>query len=108
MSKDIFNGKVRTEYRKLTIFTFVFASLVFFACATIFLLTALLYDKVEYDARIALLIMSGISYVFSVFFPLTTVLCIRKYPKYRMLTKFFIKDYVLIDTNDTTPKSTAD
>ena len=100
MKKDIFNGKVKKEYSKSIKFLLIFASAVFIAVATLFLLLALLSDNFDYSAQIVLFVMSGISYLAAVLYPLITVLCIRTYPKHKTLTEFFIKEYALVDTND--------
>lgn len=100
MKKDIFNGKVKSEYRKGLLGSFIFGSIIFLACATLFLCFAFLYDNVEDGVEILLLVMSGLSYFSSVFYPLTSILCIRKYPKYKKLTSLLIKDYLLIDDTD--------
>ena len=100
MKNDIFNGKVKSEYSKSIKFLLVFASAVFCAVATFFLLLALLSDNFDYGAQIVLFVMSGISYFAAVLYPLITVLCVRTYPKYKALTEFFIKKYALVDTDN--------
>ncbi|MDE7168420.1 MAG: hypothetical protein K2O28_06205 [Clostridia bacterium] len=100
MKNDIFNGKVKPEYSKSIKFLLIFASIIFCAVATFFLLLALLSDNFDYGARIVLLIMSGVSYLAAVLYPLITVLCVRTYPKYKALAKLFIKEYALVDTVD--------
>ena len=101
MKNDVFNGKIKSEYSKGIKFLLIFASIVFCAVATFFLLLALLYDNVDYGGKIVLFVMSGVSYLAAILYPLITVLCVRTYPKYRTLTKFFIKEYALVDTDDT-------
>ena len=101
MKKDIFNGKIKLEYSKSIKFLLVFASIIFCAVATFFLLLALLYDTVDYGGKIVLFVMSGISYLAAVLYPLITVLCVRTYPKHKALTEFFIKEYALVNTVDT-------
>lgn len=98
MQTDIFNGKIKKEYSKSIKFLLFFASAVFCAVATFFLLLVFLYDNVDYGGKIVLFVMSGVSYLAAVLYPLITVLCVRTYPKYKTLTKFFIKDYALTDT----------
>lgn len=97
MNKDIFNGNIKSEYRGLTTFTLVFAGIIYLACATLFLLVALLYSNVDPQGRIALLIISAVTYLLAVLYPSITLFGIRKYPKYSKLTKLLIKDYVFID-----------
>ena len=100
MKKDVFNGKIKSEYSKSIKFLLVFASIVFCAVATFFLLLALLSDNFDNGAKIVLFIMSGVSYIAAAIYPLITVLCVRTYPKHKALTEFFIKKYALIDTDD--------
>lgn len=78
----------------------VFAGIILFAIATFFLLLGLFYFNVDFAARIALFVICGLCYFLSVFAPLITVLLIRKYPKYKKLTKLFIESYIFIDTDD--------
>lgn len=98
MKKDIFNGKIKPEYSKSIKFFLVFASIIFCAVATFFLLLALLYGNIDYGGKIVMFVMSGVSYLAAVLYPLISVLCVRTYPKHKKLTNFFIKDYALNDT----------
>ena len=97
MEKDIFNGKVKPEHKKFGKCSIISASVVMIILATALILFAVFYDQVQYDAQIALYIICALAYLFAVLAPLVTILCIRKYPKYKRLTKLFIDVSFLVD-----------
>ena len=97
MEKDIFNGKVKEEHIKFVKGSIIAASAVMIILATALILFAVFYDRIQYDAQIALYIICALAYLFAVLAPLVTILCIRKYPKYKGLTKLFIDVSFLVD-----------
>ena len=98
MEKDIFNGKVKAEHRKSVKKQLVSCGVLGIATGTLFLLTALLYDNLDYDLQIALFVMTAIAYLFAIW-QLLTILCIRKYPKLKIFLKGYIKNHILIDVD---------
>ena len=58
MSKDPFNGNIKKEYINYVKFSLIFATVLFFAFFVFFLLFALLYEKIEYAARILMFVFS--------------------------------------------------
>ena len=94
MKKDIFNGKIATEYNWLVKFTLICTPVVLIMCGVMFLLVALFYENVEYAARIFLYIVSPLSLTAGISYPLITLHLIKIYPKHRKITKHFIKEYV--------------
>lgn len=97
MKKDILNGKIKQEHMGTLLFSITAATLIFLGGAVMFLCIALLYPNVEYAARIILYVCSALCFIFSVVFPLATVLCVRTYPKHKKLTHLLVKKYVLTD-----------
>ena len=94
MKKDIFNGKIATESKGIVKFTLIFTPLICILCGIIFLLVALFYDNVEYAARIFLYIISPLSLIVGISYPLITLHLIKIYPEHKKITKCFIKEYV--------------
>ncbi len=92
MKKDIFNGKVKVEYRKTVRNHLIIASIIVFVIATSLLLFAILYDEIQYGSRIVLFIICALGYLYTALYPLITVWCIRNYPKYKTLLKLLISD----------------
>ena len=100
MKKDIYNGKVRKEFVRYTSGSIILFSVLLCVLAVFFLCIALFYPKTDYAARVALYVISAVSVVFAIVYPLVTILCIRSYPKHKKLTHLFIKQFVLTDYTD--------
>ena len=94
MKKDIFNGKIATEYNGFVKFTLIFPPVILILCGVMFLLVTLFYENVEYAARIFLYIVSPLSLTVGISYPLVTLRLIKIYPKHRKITKCFIKEFV--------------
>lgn len=105
MKKDIFNGKIATEYNGLVKFTLIFAPIIFILCGVMFLLVALFYENVEYAARIFLYCIAPLSIIAGISYPLITLHLIKIYPKHRKITKLFIKEYVFREYDGADEKS---
>ena len=97
MKKDIFNGNIKKEYINYVKYSLVFVSILFFIFFVSFLLFALLYEKVEYAARILLFIFSGLSFLASFLYPTVSIYAIRNYSKHPKLAKSMIKPFVFQD-----------
>ena len=97
MKKDIFNGNIKKEYINYVKFSLVFASILFFIFFVFFLLFALLYEKIEYAARIMMFIFSGLCFLASFLYPTVSIYAIRNYSKYPKLAKSMIKPFVFQD-----------
>ena len=97
MKKDIFNGNIKQEYINYVKYSLFFASILFFLFFVSFLLFALLYEKVEYAARIMMFIFSGLCFLASFLYPTVSIYAIRNYSKYPKLAKSMIKPFVFQD-----------
>ena len=97
MSKDPFNGNIKKEYINYVKFSLIFEAVIFFACFVCFLLVALLYEKIEYAARIFMFAFSGIWLFASIFYPAISIYAIRNYSKHPKLAKSMIKPFVFQD-----------
>ena len=97
MKKDIFNGNIKKEYINYVKFSLAFASILFFIFFVSFLLLALLYEKIEYAARIMMFICSGLCFLTSFLYPTVSIYAIRNYSKYPKLAKSMIKPFVFQD-----------
>lgn len=100
MKKDIFNGKIKSRYVRVTFFSILAAALLFLCCAIFFLCLGLFYAKEDRVAQIAMFVVAGLGFVCAVIFPVCTVACVRSYPKHKTLTHYFIKPHYL--NNDET------
>jgi len=97
MKKDIFNGNIKKEYINYVKFSLAFASILFFIFFIFFLLFALLYEKIEYAARIMMFIFSGLCFLASFLYPTVSIYSIRNYSKHPKLAKSMIKPFVFQD-----------
>ena len=97
MKKDIFNGNIKKEYINYVKFSLAFASILFFISFVFFLLFALLYEKIEYAARIMMFIFSGLCFLASFLYPTVSIYSIRNYSKHPKLAKSMIKPFVFQD-----------
>ena len=97
MKKDIFNGNIKKEYINYVKFSLAFASILFFIFFVFFLLFALLYEKIEYAARIMMFIFSGLCFLASFLYPTVSIYAIRNYSKYPKLAKSMIQPFVFQD-----------
>ena len=97
MKKDIFNGNIKKEYINYVKFSLAFASILFFIFFIFFLLVALLYEKIEYAARIMMFIFSGLCFLASLLYPTVSIYSIRNYSKHPKLAKSMIKPFVFQD-----------
>ena len=97
MKKDIFNGNIKKEYINHVKFSLAFASILFFIFFIFFLLFALLYEKIEYAARIMMFIFSGLCFFASFLYLTVSIYSIRNYSKHPKLAKSMIKPFVFQD-----------
>jgi len=97
MKKDIFNGNIKKEYINYVKFSLALASILFFIFFIFFLLFALLYEKIEYAARIMMFIFSGLCFLASFLYPTVSIYAIRYYSKHPKLAKSMIKPFVFQD-----------
>ena len=97
MKRDIFNGNVKKEYINYIKFSLAFAAVLFFIFFVFFLLFALLYEKIEYAARIMMFIFSGMCFFTSILYPVVSIYAIRNYSKHSKLAKSMIKPFVFQD-----------
>ena len=94
MKKEIFKGKILTEFIWLVKFTLIFTAIIFILCALLILGIAVFYEKVDHLARIVLYVFAFLSLVAGIGYPLVTLHLIRIYPQKRKITKHFLKEYV--------------
>lgn len=97
MQKDIFNGNIKKQYVNYVKLTLIVGSVLFFAFFIFFLLFALLYEKIEYAARIMMFIFSGMCFFASILYPTVSIYAIRNYSKHSKLAKSMIKPFVFKD-----------
>ena len=94
MKKDVFNGKILTEFIGLVKFTLIFVPIIVILCALLFFGVAVFYESVERLARIILCVVALLSLFVGIGYPLITLRLIRIYPQKRKITRHFLKEYV--------------
>ncbi len=99
MKKDIFNGNIKKEYIGSVQFILIFSIVIWLGSFIFFLLMALLYDKIEFSARIFTFVISFLCFIASFFYPLVTLFAIKTYPRHPKLAKAMLKEYVF-ETNE--------
>ena len=97
MKKDIFNGNIQKVYINYVKFALALASILLFIFFVFFLLVAVLYEKIDYAAKIMMFIFSGLSFLASFLYPTISIYAIRNYSKYPKLAKSMIKPFVFKD-----------
>lgn len=97
MMKNIFNGNIKKEFIGLVKFSLIFETIIFLSCFILFFLVALLNKTLDLDEKICLYIVSLISLIAAVLYPLLTIYAVRTYPKHPKLAKGLLKEYVYVD-----------
>ena len=97
VKRDIFNGNIKKQYINYVKFSLAFVAILFFVLFVFFLLVALLYEKIEYAARIMMFVFSGVCFLASFLYPTVSIYAIRNYSKYPKLAKSMIKPFVFQD-----------
>ena len=97
MKKDIFNGNIKKEYINYVKFSLAFASILFFIFFIFFLLFALLYEKIEYAARILMFVFSAICLFASFLYPAISIYAISYI--FCFLLKNMLYNHLLKTTN---------
>ena len=98
MKKDIFNGKIRTEFRSWVIFTLVFTAVVGVACGLLFLFIAI-FDDYELVAKAVFYGIAALSMLGGIGYSVATLCLIRIYPQHKRITLRFIKEFVFRETD---------
>ena len=98
MKKDIFNGKIQTEFRGWVIFTLVFTAVVGVACGLLFLFIAI-FDDYELAAKVVFYCIAALSTLGGIGYSIVTLCLIRIYPKHKRITRGFIKEIVFRETD---------
>ena len=99
MKKDIFNGNIKKEYIRYVKYSLIFASILWFIFFLFFLFFGVLYEKIEFAARIFMFVFSGISLILSIIYPILSVYSIKNFDKHPKLAKALIKEFVF-ETNE--------
>lgn len=94
MKNDFIKQKIRGDQVEMVKFTLIFVPIVFALCAAGILFIAISYEKVEPSARVLMYILSAISGLSAVIYPLSTVYLIKIYPKHKKIAHLFLKEYV--------------
>lgn len=96
MEKDFFNGKVKDADIKYAKYSLIFVPIITILLSLMLLFMAL-FLPLKTDAKIATFIIVAIGFICGIAYPFITVSLIRKYPKYKKLTKLFISESIFKD-----------
>lgn len=94
MQNEIFKGKIQKQYYGYVKFTIILVSILFFVIGIFFLLVALFYEKVEPAARIFMYVLSSLSILTSILYPILTIIAIKIYPKHTKIAYSMLKEFV--------------
>lgn len=100
MQNDIFKGKIQKQYYGYVKFSIILVSVLFFVIGIFILLIALFYEKVEPAARIFMYVLSSVSILASILYPILTILAIKIYPKHTKFAYSMLKEFVF-ETSET-------
>ena len=95
--KDIFNNNIKKELVSTIVFTLIFSFILFLGLGIAMLLLVSSIDKIDPDTRTVFYIISILSMLCSVAYPLISFLLIRCYPKHKKLAHLFIKEMYFED-----------
>ena len=98
MQNDIFKGKIQRQYYGFVKFCIIFANVLFFVIGIFLLLIALFYKKVEPAARIFLYVLSSLSILSSILYPILIIFAIKTYPKHKKFAYSVLKEFVFETT----------
>ena len=95
--KDFFNNKIKPQYKKFVISSIVLFSGIMLICGTGFMHVALFCDKVEPESRRRILwAFSMVCYGACFINPIFTIYFIRKFPMYKKMSRFLLKNLCLL------------
>jgi len=99
MKKDIFNFKIKPEYRGYVTSSIFVAFVVFFGLGL--LLFYFVSKTVEFDMKVTIFVLACAFSLLGILFPIATIFSIRKYPKYKRLRKLLLNsDYYFVGENE--------
>ena len=89
LKKDFFNGKIKREFVSYIRYKIIIAAVMFFGMGGFFLYFYFLAN-LSRETRILVLVFAVTLFLFGIFRSFGTVFIIRKYPKYKKITKLFL------------------
>lgn len=94
MKKDWFRGNIKSEHIRSIKISLIIGALILIILGSFFIILGAFYSDLT---RIIMFVVGGICFLFSILFPLSSLILIRKYPKYKKIANMFIKKEYFID-----------
>lgn len=99
MKKDFFNGNIKCQFVSYIWTTIIIVAVIFFGCSGLFLYLSFA-GNLGQATSLLLLVFGVVSFLFGIWYSLGTIFIIRKYPKYKKITKlFFNSDYYFVGSD---------
>ena len=99
MKKDFFNGNIKRKFVSYIWTSIIIIAVSFFGCSGLFLY-CFFAASADNTARILLLVLCVVSFLLGVWYSFGTIFIIRKYPKYKKITKWFLNtDYYFVGSD---------
>ncbi len=89
MKKDFFNGNIKREFVSHIWTTIIIVAVIFFGCGGLFLYLSF-FGNLDNATSLFLLVFGVALCLFGIWYSFGTIWVIRKYPKYRKITKWFL------------------
>ena len=97
MKKDFFNGNIKNQFVSYVWTTIIIVAVIFFGCGGLFLYLSFSGNS-DRATSILFLVLGVVSFLFGIWYSFGTIFVIRKYPKYKKITRwFFNSDYYFVD-----------
>ena len=87
--KDYFDGNIKAPQELFL--GLCFLAIVLFSCSIVFILVALFYDRCEDSARVLLILLSVLTFVTSIGYPVITIHVVKNREEYPCLAKLLVK-----------------
>ena len=99
LKRDFFNGKIKREFVSYIRYKIIIAAVMYFGMCGFFLYFSF-FGNLSRETRILVLVFAVTLFLFGIFRSFGTVFIIRKYPKYKKITKCFLNsDCYFVDSD---------
>ena len=93
MKKDIFNDYILESKKKYVKGMLIVTPIIFLVLAGMLIFFAVVYgEQMQPSVKNFLCILSVVTIVYGILYPILTLLCIRNYPKCKKIISLFISD----------------
>lgn len=97
MKKDFFIGNIKNQFVSYVWTSIIIVAVIFFGCGGLFLYLSFSGNS-DRATNILFLVLGVVSFLFGIWYSFGTFFVIRKYPKYKKFTRWFLNsDYYFVD-----------